>query len=200
MNDSVQPPAESKASIIKSVTTPLGFFALVMLVVEGLFLVIAGRAAQSDLILVLVISAIVIGVFAAIVSYVVFKEPSILLGTENVARLAEAKSQFDTLQEKAEQLKLNLEKSEAQNQELRADIEAVQAKLSRYESLKSQVWALLNQGGSVDVIFLLRGLRLEDNHTSRNDILGVLGTLVEEGKIEGDGMKAQGSYRVRTRN
>jgi uncharacterized coiled-coil protein SlyX len=171
-----------------------------MLVIEGVLLVVAGRAAQSDLTVVLIISAVVIVLIVGLLSYVVFKNPAILLGAESIARLAEMKSRIEALERQCAELRAGLDESNEQLAESQQQNERLQTELLRFKSLESRIRALLNQGGSVDLQYLLRNLKLEDNPANREDLLGVLGALVKEREIEGDTMKPQGSYRLKSNN
>ena len=72
----------------------------------------------------------------------------------------------------------------------------LQAQLASFDSLRSKVWPLLNQGRSVDIAFLMSNLgkAFHDQH-AKDEILGVLSVLLDERKIEGDPRNV-GCYRL----
>ena len=197
MNNNPQPNSELKANVIKSVTNPLGFFALAMLVIEGVLLVIAGRAAQSDLTLVLIISAALIVILVGIFSYVVFKNPSILLASESVVRLVEMKTRIETLDAQVAALQNALNDANQRVTSLQKENQSLQQELDKFKQLKLQLLALLNRAGSMSLQDFLNDLRLADDARNRGDVLNALGTLAKEGEIEGDGMRPQGYYRLK---
>ena len=72
----------------------------------------------------------------------------------------------------------------------------LQTQLASFESLRSKVWPLLNQGRSVDIDFLMRNLDKPGfDQRAKEQILGVLSVLLNERKIEGDPRNV-GCYRL----
>jgi hypothetical protein len=91
---------------------------------------------------------------------------------------------------------------ETKTKGLEADITCVQrekldleARLALFGALRSRVWALLNQGRSVDIDFLMRNLGKTFDQNAKEQILGVLSVLLNERKIEGDPRNV-GCYRL----
>ncbi len=75
--------------------------------------------------------------------------------------------------------------------------EDLKAQLERVSSLKLRAWSLFNQAQSVTLDMILRDLRKADHSVDPNEVMSVVGTLLEEGKIEGDPMKPGGYYRLK---
>jgi len=206
MNDSKTTNIESRADIIKSVTTPLGFFALAMLILEAILFLLASRAAKEDFTFLLWGTIGLTVLLVLIVAYISFKKPSLLLsiGDKHLphsdfdgAEVQGWKSRAEILTQETVQLQARIKTLTVELTDLTKKNEILYADLNRLNSLKKSIWALFNQGDSVDVNFILRNLGIENNRVAQDEILSLIGLLVEEGRIEGDTMKAPGSYRLK---
>lgn len=70
-----------RSDLIRNVQTPLGFFVLVVLVVEAILGVVAGFSDSSNQTIALVGMLVIIGVLVLIVSFLAFKRPEALSGS-----------------------------------------------------------------------------------------------------------------------
>jgi hypothetical protein len=75
--------------------------------------------------------------------------------------------------------------------------ENLRAQLKKLTSLKLRAWSLFNQAKPISLDTLLTQLRTADNSVNMNDVMSIVGILVEEGKIEGDTMSPGGHYRLK---
>jgi FtsZ-binding cell division protein ZapB len=194
MSEKLPPQSEEKSSVIRSVTTPLAFFALAMLVIEAVLVIIATRAAQKDLTAVLIISAALIVILVVIFCYVSFKNPYLLLNTQSVNRLNDMKVRIATLEAELESMRSGLEAANRKAEALQSENESLQQEIHKFSDLKLRILALLNRASSMSLYELMNDLKLEDNEANRTEVLSAIGALGN--KIEGDGMRGGSYYKL----
>jgi hypothetical protein len=112
--------------------------------------------------------------------------------------LLQCKARAEALEQKTEELLVRLDAAKAEVANLQRVNHDLHTNVEHQRSLKTRVWALFNQGGSVDMAFILRSLGRTNDRATADEVLSVLGVLVDEGKIEGDPYLPQGSYRLKS--
>jgi hypothetical protein len=153
---------ESRAELIQSIQTPLGFFSLAVLVTEVILGVLASKATGLDVTILIVSMVVLMFSLVSIVAYTSFKHPLALTGNQNHA-------------------------PEKHYSELKKENERLEAELQRITSLKTRVWSALHQSHTVDIHDILKYLGYsEQAYDLKRDIIGILGLLLEEGKIKRD--------------
>jgi hypothetical protein len=180
---------ESRAAIIQVVRDPISFLALVILIADGLGLAaFIGGAAPS---MVLAMCGTISLVLAGIVVFLAYKRPEALRGVrheqpiDSKSLTAPLEAQIATFQEEIGRLR-------AANAALRVNIE-------KYESLKMRVIGLLGSSSrGIDSLYKHIYGAFGETLVEKNQLLGAVGALVDEGKIERD-PRLTDSYTVRHR-
>ena len=170
----------NRAGIIQVVNTPLGFFVLVMLVLEVSLGIVACIGAGFDRTLAITGMLIIVISLIVIVTYLSYKRPEALSGKREKIEI-DLSSQIPPLREEIDRLNKH-------NEELKFELE-------RITSFKSRVWAVLVRGGSVDIDDILRILGIGKDSPLRSEVMGLIGILHEEGKIESDSRRPPGYYK-----
>jgi len=193
-----------RAGIIHAVQSPLGFFTLAVLIVEVVLGVLASRATGWDYSVLL--GGMIIFMFAlvAFVGTIVVRHPELLLGVEAAAahRHAVLSEQLQRVNDEARALRQATESAQAlashreeENTELRKLNSQLTARLARLDSLTNGLWAVLHHSHSVALTVIYKELGAEADQSIRNEILSVLGTLIDEKRVERDPMNP-GYYRA----
>jgi len=177
-----------RAGIIEAVKTPLGFYSLVVLVVEAILAAIAGISEGFDRTLTIACMMVVIIGLILIVAYFSVRHPGALLGKEKQVdvgpQLAPLKAEIQHLTQQSEEFKIETER-------LRKETETLRQEMERRTSLESRVWSVLDRGESASVKEIVKTLGL----AAREDVDSIIGRLLREGLIEPDNGKPYGSYQ-----
>lgn len=196
--------ANDRTSIITAVKNPLGFFVLVVLVVEGILGLVTGAALSgSDRSVALYGMFIVIGVLIALVALLAVFRPEVVGGVRKDNKLEELLKQSRSTAERTraenDELRNGLHRVEEQNHALRLENERLSERLSRIESVTSRIWAILLARGSASLSEIMGGLDIHFHGPAYDEVLGILGSLAEEGKIRRDESKGGEYYMLTSR-
>jgi hypothetical protein len=196
------PAREARVGIIGAVQTPLGFFTLVVLVVEGILGILLGTTLSGTdrstaLYGMLSIFAALIIVVAC---FAVFR-PEALAGVRQErtleAELEQMRREAEQIRAEKDRLDTDLQKLQDQNRALRKANDLLTREVSSINSVRSRIWAILSAAGSADLSEILRDLGIRSAGPERDQVMGVLGALAEEGKIKRDTL-AGGKYYMLT--
>ncbi|MFM0175834.1 hypothetical protein PQR33_41755, partial [Paraburkholderia sediminicola] len=161
---------DSRTEVLKEVKTPLGFFALVVLVVEA---ILGGVAALSgpgpDRTLTIGGMLLLILTLVLIVAYLAYSRPEALFGSRELKVI-------DPLVLTAPLIKEN-EFLKDQNERLQADVQMLNAKLTKLTDLRTRIWAVLGGGGSLSKGDILSRLGLVSHPQAHDEVMNVLGVL-----------------------
>lgn len=172
---------KGRSDLIQTVTTPLAFFALVVLVIEALLGTLAAFETGFGGILTIIGMLVVIIGLIAIVAYFAYHRPEALFGLRHKEEI-EPSLLTAPLQEQVQALT-------EENQKLKAE-------LASLDSIRLQVLGLLG-AQSANTSGIVRHLGFDDDPAGRDKTMSVIGKLVEERIIEPDGMRVAGYYRLR---
>jgi hypothetical protein len=194
---------KDRTSIISAVKTPLGFFALVVLVVEGILGTLSGTALSgSDRSVALYGMLALIGVLIAVVFSLAVFRPEALAGARRNGKLQvhleQVRATAETTQAENDELRADYQRIEEQNRALRAENVRLSEEISRINSVRSRILAILLARGSADLSQLMDGLDIHFRGPAYDEVLGVLGSLAEEGRVQRDGSKG-GDYYMLTK-
>lgn len=215
MSEEKSPDAKlDRTQIIQAVQTPLGFFVLVVLVMEGILTILF--ISEEELRIFSFISMIVL-IFSLVglVAFLAYKRPEALFGkryesnskekimVEDESKLIEElRDEIEQLSEENEFLKNNLnaekkfieEKYERKIARLIEENSNIKSDLVYFTSLQTQIMGLLATGRSRSLsdIYSPFNPPTSKEVVSIENILGALGVLIQEGKITGTGS----SYRI----
>jgi hypothetical protein len=194
--------SKDRTSIISAVKTPLGFFVLVVLVVEGILGTLSGAALSgSDRSVALYGMFALIGVLIAVVVSLAVFRPEALAGARKdgklEVRLEQARATAERTQAENDELRDGFHRVEEQNRALRAENVRL-SEISRIDSVRSRIWAILLARGSADLSQIMGGLDIHFRGPAYDQVLGVLGSLADEGKIQRDESKG-GEYYMLTK-
>ncbi len=195
--------SKDRTSIISAVKTPLGFFVLVVLVVEGILGTLSGAALSgSDRSVALYGMFALIGVLIAVVVLLAVFRPEALAGARKdgklEVRLEQARATAERTQAENDELRDGFHRIEEQNRALRAENVRLSEEISRIDSVRSRIWAILLARGSADLSQIMGGLDIHFRGPAYDQVLGVLGSLADEGKIQRDESKG-GEYYMLTK-
>ena len=180
----------SRPQIIQVVSTPLGFFSLVVLVVEAILGLVAGTGAGTErTITLLVMLGVIIGL-VGIVSYFAYNRPEALAGQRHQV-------QVDAEQLTAP-LQADVQRLSTEKQQLALENKRLSDELDRVTSVRRQVVGVLG-AESANVSILVSRLVSTNDTRGERVVASVLGELVQDGTIEQDTMRSEGYYRLRKR-
>lgn len=114
------------------------------------------------------------------------------------AELQQARSEGRTRQADNERLMSELQMIQERNRALQQETERLTADLSKMDSFRLRVWAVLVARHSATFSAILRDLEIDSTSPESNEVLGILGALAEQGRIENDGTSVL-SYRITKR-
>lgn len=173
----------ARVDLINAIRTPLGFFALALLIVEGVFGAIALSTQGTERTVSMVIMVIGVFVIVAVVAFFAYHRPEALFGSRYLpAKPVESQSTL-AVSVCAEQLEAAY-----------ARIGRLEKELAEVVSLRSQVLGILG-AESADANVIIRRLGRPDEAASKSQVLSVLGQLVHEGVIESNSIMPAGYYR-----
>jgi hypothetical protein len=195
-----------RSQIIQAIRTPLGFFVLVVLVIEVIFGVIASAAGGLERSYLVISMIVLIFALVVIVAFLAYSRPEALQGARY-----NPEAEKESKNEKADPLVIELNqriakltrekdalaaKAERNSKELTEKNKALQSELDDYRSLKTLLLGIFASGErlSLDQIHILIHPRGVKKEWSRSDILATLGVLSQEGKVEAD-RSLPGYYR-----
>jgi hypothetical protein len=111
--------------------------------------------------------------------------------------LGRTKAHADNLASLNKGLETRLVDVESEHQALQESSRDIRAELDHLGSIRLRVLALFNQGRSINFDFIMGGLGKQGyDREAKDQVLGLLGALAEEGKIEGDPSAIGGAYRL----
>ena len=168
----------ARASIIEIVTTPLGFYALVVLIVEVILGFVAAFGAGLDRTLTISGMLVVIIGLILLVAYFAHHRPEVLS-----AQRADVKLDVAPL----------LAPLNREIDHLKQENTALRDRLDRLSGLRSRVWMYLDCGRSVHVNEIVRQLGCDP--AERKEVESIVGALLQEGMIEPDTTALPGSFR-----
>ena len=178
----------SRPDIIRAVSTPLGFFSLVVLVVEVILGLVAATATGTErTVTVFVMLGVIVGL-VGIVAYFAYNRPEALAGQRH-------QTQVDTEQLTAP-LKADMQRLLDEKQRLAHENDRLAAELDRLASVRLQVLSVLG-AQSADVSMLISRLVATNDPKGEMIVKSVVGGLVQDGTIEQDKMRSEGYYRLR---
>jgi hypothetical protein len=195
----------SYSAIIAAIRNPLGILSLVLLICFSTVSLISFRLGLEELRMLILGAFILVILVVIVVGYICLRDPHFLLGaiekdsaelTSCKMELLQSEARVGALKQKTEELQINLDATKVEAANLQRASHDLYAIVESQRSLKKQIWALCNQAGSFNTSYIASGLR---GTVSSDQILSILGELVEEGKIEGDDQIPQGYYRIKTK-
>ena len=162
-----------RVSIIQAVQTPLGFFVLVVLVVEVIFGIITGLSEGSLRTILAIAMVTLIFLLAGFVSFLAYSRPEALHGVRYQPETNQGEKSIVKLQELIAQL-------QQENDNLKSE-------LDHLNSIKMQIQGLLADGRSMTLEVIYRALISSSTKesVSRNAVMAAIGVLSDEGKIQG---------------
>lgn len=170
-----------RAGIIEAVRTPLGFFALVVLVIEAILAVVAGIGSGMDRTITISGMLCVIVGLILIVAYFAYHRPEALAG-------------------KREEVKIEIEPALAplQNEidKLQQENAALKDETRRLTALRFRVWTYMDTGTAVQIEDVLRRLDIVNDRSGKAEVEAVIGSFLQENLIKPDTSSLGGSYRV----
>jgi hypothetical protein len=173
----------SRSEVIRTVSTPLGFFALVVLVIEVILGALAATGTGEGRTITVGVMLVVIIGLVGIVAYFAYHRPEALFGRryreeENVDPAlitAPFRSEIQRLTE--------------DNQRLRTELETL-------TSARLRILSVLG-ADSADSRTIIERLGAANDPHAQNTVLSAIGKLVEDGTIEQDGTRSAGHYRLK---
>lgn len=182
-------PGPGRVEIIRAVQTPLGFFTLVVLIVEVILGLLASRATGWDFSFLL--GSMVVLVFVLVLSVFTTARRHEALA-EQVRR---AKDDIRSLRQGGESADSLVSQFRQQNDELRKVNSEMADRLARADSLRIRLWAILHHSETVPLTLIYRELGAENDQSIKNAILSHIGTLIDERKVVRDTMNS-GYFRA----
>jgi hypothetical protein len=168
----------ARASIIETVTTPLGFYALVVLIVEMILGLVAGFGAGLDRTLTISGMLVVIIGLMLLVAYFAHHRPDALSGQR-----AEVKLDIAPL----------LAPLNREIDHLKQENTALRDTLDRLSALRLRVWMYMDCGSTVQVNEIVRQLGCDP--AERKEVESIVGALLQEGMLEPDPTERPGCFR-----
>lgn len=189
--------------IIQAVTTPLAFFTLAVLIVEGFLAGLAAfRLTGSDRTSAFYWMTGIIVFLIVLVATLSVVRPEALSGNRPDDGL---KAENQKVNEKLRQseienrrLKANVEQLEHQTRALKAEKDFLAIQIEKLDSLKSRVIAVLVARGSAEIYEILGNLGIGRNTPEHNQVLTILGRLAEDGRIMRDTSKGGNYYALKS--
>ena len=195
--------SEDRISIISAVKTPLGFFVFVVLVVEGILGTLSGAALSgTDRSVALYGMLSLIGALIAVVVLLAVFRPEALAGARKdgklQAQLEQVRASAERTQVENDQLRTEYQSIEEQNRALRAENVRLSDEISRIDSVKSRIVAILLSRGSATLSQIMDDLDIHFRGPAYDQVLALLGSLGGEGKVQRDESKG-GDYYMLTK-
>lgn len=190
-----------RVKILESLKTPLGFFVLLVLIVEVIFVITLGLTQDEVRTNIIYFLMAIIFVLIVIVTLLAIFRPEALSGmryksdSPSMLELQNANIEINDLEIRIQELdeynkqlandnqKLNETRNEMQKL-IERNIQ-IDAELELYKSLRLQILGLLS-GSSISLSEIVRTLNenKQQPKLTTNEILSVLGFLIEDGKVK----------------
>ena len=170
-----------RVGIIEAVRTPLGFFALIVLVIEAIFAVVAGIANGVDRTITIGGMLFVILALISIVAYFAYRRPEALAGKREEINF-DIEPVLAPLRNEAEKLK-------RENAILNEEI-------ARLTAMRFRVWTYMDTGTAVQIDDVLRRLDIVNDRSGKGEVEAIIGSFLQENLIKPDTSSLGGSYRV----
>jgi energy-coupling factor transporter transmembrane protein EcfT len=173
----------SRIAIIGAVKTPLGFFALVVLVIEAILGIVAGAISGLDRSITVIGMLVIIIALIGIVAYFSYYRPEALDPKLGNPKRVEIDPTTLTLP-----LQQEIQRIRKENEELRE-------KVGNLTSLRFRILAMLGEhSGSSEAIIARLGIG--GGRVDRREVQSLIGALLDEGRIERDSSSAE-HFRIR---
>jgi hypothetical protein len=180
----------SRPDIIRAVNTPLGFFSLVVLVVEAILGLVAATSSDTGRAITIAVMLAVIIALVAIVAYFAYHRPEALFGQRHQEHVSIDTEQLTT------PLKNEIQRLTESNQLLVRKNRHLDAQLEAVKSVRLQILSVLGaESASSDM--LVQRIVATNDPGGRTIVMSALGELVHDGTIEQDTMRGGAYYRLR---
>jgi hypothetical protein len=197
--DEDTPPNGTRVNIIRAVETPLGFFVLAVLIVDGVLGILIGTALSAGVQALEIYGLLgtLIALILIVLGLAVFR-PEALRGIRPSPALS-PEELTGPLTEELNRTKEELGRLEEKNKELIELNEQAANKLAHLDSMRSRIWAILT-GNSATLSEIFLALGITQNESEIRKATSILGSLAENGIVEADGLKGGGYYRLKQVN
>jgi FtsZ-binding cell division protein ZapB len=196
----------TRVDIIRAVETPLGFFVLTVLIVEGILGTLCGTSfSGSDRTIGLWGMLGIICLLIFVVSLFALFRPGALSGKSDInpekltAPLNAEIKRINAEIKQKEEANYQLEAENARLKEANHQLEDEKNRLKVHlDSQQARIRAILLARGSATFMDIVQdlGLALTDQ-AGQNQVRSIIGSLAEAGIVEADGMKPAGYYRLK---
>jgi hypothetical protein len=167
----------------------LGFFTLVVLVVEGILGSVAAFSGTERSTALYGMLAIIGALIIVVAGFAVFR-PEALSGIRQEQKLEEelqqARREAERSQAEKDRLDADFHRLEVQNQTLHKENDLLSIEVSSIKSVRSRIVAILLVRGSAQLPDILADLGIQFRSREHDQVLGILGALTEEGKVKRD--------------
>lgn len=184
-----RPASKARIGVIGAVQTPLGFFTLVVLVVEGILGSVAAFSGTERSTALYGMLAIIGALIIVVAGFAVFR-PEALSGIRQEQKLEEelqqARREAERSQAEKDRLDADFHRLEVQNQTLHKENDLLSIEVSSIKSVRSRIVAILLVRGSAQLPDILADLGIQFRSREHDQVLGILGALTEEGKVKRD--------------
>jgi cell division protein FtsB len=177
-----------RSGLIKAANTPLGFFALVLTVMETILGVLSGTSFTGEHRTIAICGMLgTILILIAVVSWFAYHRPEALSGVSkpNV-----------NIDELTKPLNAELGKAKKENDRIRLENARLEQQLANLNSMRSRIWAILARD-SATLRDMFNHLDLLTDPAGRDQVLAIVGSLAEDGHIEADTSRPAGYYRLK---
>lgn len=196
-----RPASKARVGIIGAVQTPLGFFTLVVLVVEGILGSLAGTTfSGTERSTALYGMLAIIGALIIVVACFAVFRPEALSGIRQErkleAELQQTRREAEKNRAEKDRLDADFHRLEDQNRTLHKANDLLSIEVSRINSVRSRIVAILLARGSAELSQILADLDIHFRGREHDQVLGILGALAEEGKVKRDTSKGGNYYML----
>jgi hypothetical protein len=182
---------KSRVAIIRAVETPLRFFTLVVLVVEAIFGLLAGfRLSGSERSIVVNGMLVIIAALIIVVTCLALFRPEALSGVRHERHL---EKEITMMRAELQEIQAEKDQMQASFQQIEEEKQGLIDYIDKIQSVRLRILGILAGHGSASLSQILLELDIHFKGPERNQVLALLGSLSEEGKIEKD-RRAGGDY------
>jgi hypothetical protein len=150
---------------------------------------------------------VLIFVLILFIGSVIMRHPEMLLGVEASTahrhelqneELRKATDEIQALKQVRRSAEALASQLEEENIKLRTLNAELKNRLAQLDSLKNREWAIFHHSNSVSLTFILQQLHATADQTIRDEVISLLGSLIEEGRVERD-LANDGYYKAAKR-